>query len=51
MTLKNIFAVNATDADSGVNGQIIFSVENTTFFDVTTSFAGKDYTGSITVKR
>ncbi|BFZ10503.1 hypothetical protein BsWGS_13542 [Bradybaena similaris] len=45
-----VITVTADDLDSGPNGEIFFSVLNSTSFDVTTSNTNKTYFGHVIVK-
>ncbi|BFY98686.1 hypothetical protein BsWGS_01726 [Bradybaena similaris] len=46
----SVLTVTATDLDSGPYGEIIFSILNSTSFDVTTSNTNKTYFGTVIVK-
>ncbi|GFS24762.1 neural-cadherin [Elysia marginata] len=46
----SVFIVSATDADSGANGEIVFSIEGTDAFEVTTKNTDGVYVGTVEVK-
>uniref|UniRef100_A0A0B7BPU3 Cadherin domain-containing protein n=1 Tax=Arion vulgaris TaxID=1028688 RepID=A0A0B7BPU3_9EUPU len=47
---STVLMVTASDVDSGLNGEIVFSIVNSTYFGVTTAPGNNAYIGTVTVK-